>query len=140
MNTLERWTPIRELDRMERRVRRMFEEAGVFPGVGPAADVYEADNEFVFELEVPGFEEKDLAVEVTDHTLVVKGERKAESEKQEKTLLLRERLEREFERRFELPATADNEHVSAEFAQGVLTLHVPKAAEAKPHKVAIGHK
>ena len=140
MNTLERWTPIRELDRMERRARRLFEEAGFFPTVGPAADVYETGDEFVVELEVPGFEEKELEVQVADHTLVVTGERKGETEKHEKTMLLRERLEREFERRFTLPATADDEHVTADFAKGVLTLHVPKADESKPHRVAIGKK
>ena len=140
MNTLERLTPIREFDRMERRVRRLFEDAGFFPLLGPATDVYETGDEFVVELEVPGFEEKELDVEVFDHTLLVKGGRKVESEKHERTMLLKERLEREFERRFELPATADSTHVSAEFAKGVLTLHVPKAPEARPHKVAIGKK
>ena len=140
MNTLERWTPIREFDRVERRVRRLFEDAGFFPILGPATDVYETGDEYVVELEVPGFEEKELDVEVFDHTVLVKGERKAETEKHERTVLLKERLEREFERRFELPATADGTHVTAEFAKGVLTLHVPKVAEAKPHKVAIGKK
>jgi HSP20 family protein len=140
MDTLERWTPIRELDRMERRVRRLFEDAGFFANIGPAADVYETGEEFVVELEVPGFEEKELDVEVADHMLVVKGERTAETETNEKTILLRERLELDFERRFALPPTADNDHVSADFAKGVLTLHVPKVAEAKPHKVTIARK
>ncbi len=140
MNTLERWTPIRELDRMERRVRRLFEDAGFFPLVGPAMDVYETGDEYVVELEVPGFDDKELDIEVFDHTLIVKGERKAETEKHEKTMLMKERLEPEFERRFELPSTADSAHLSAEFAKGVLSLHVPKAAVARPHKVAIGRK
>jgi HSP20 family protein len=139
MNTLERLTPIREIDRMERRVRRLFEDAGFFPLLGPATDVYETGDEYVVEVEVPGFEEKELEVEVFDHTLLVKG-RKVESEKHERTMLLKERLEREFERRFELPSTADSTHVSADFAKGLLTLHVPKAAEAKPQKVAIGKR
>jgi HSP20 family protein len=140
VSTIERWTPVRELDRMERRVRRLFEDAGFFPLLGPAMDVYETGDEYVVELEVPGFEEKELGVEVFDHTLLVRGERKAETEKHEKTMLLKERLEREFERRFELPKTADSTQVSADFSKGVLTLHVPKAAEAKPHKVVIGKK
>lgn len=140
MTTLERWTPIRELDRFERRMRRLAEDAGFFPTAGPASDVYETDEEYVVELDVPGFDDKELAVEVDDHTLVVKGERTEEAKKEDKAVLLRERLEREFERRFALPYVADSEHVSAEFAKGVLTLHVPKTPSAQSRKVAITRK
>ena len=135
---ITQWAPFTELDSMERRMRRLFEGIGFAPVLAPAADVYETDDEFVVELDVPGYEEKELSLEVSDHTIAIKGSRTATKDEKRKEFALHERLEREFERRFELPATADNEHVSAEFAQGVLTLHVPKAAEAKPHKVAIG--
>jgi len=53
-----KWAPSPELDSMERRVRRLFEEIGFAPALAPAADVYETDDEFVVELEVPGYEEK----------------------------------------------------------------------------------
>jgi HSP20 family protein len=88
-------------------------------------------------LEVPGFDEKELEVEVRDHTLSVTGERKEESEKKEKTLRLGERLEKRFERRFELPTEIDSEHVKADYTKGVLTVHVPKTAHEEPHKVEI---
>lgn len=140
MNTLERWSPIRELDRMERRMRRLFEDAGFFPLLGPAMDIYETGDEYVVELEVPGFDEQELDVELFDHTVLVRGTRNAETEKREKTMLLTERLDREFERRFELPGTVDSANVSADFSKGVLTLHVPKAAETRPHKIVIGKK
>ena len=68
-----KWTPWTDLDAMERRMRRFFDEAGVVPAPTPAADVYETDGEFVVELEVPGYEQKDLDIELTNHTLVVKG-------------------------------------------------------------------
>ncbi|HVA32483.1 MAG TPA: Hsp20/alpha crystallin family protein [Gaiellaceae bacterium] len=103
------------------------------PAVTPAADVYETDGEFVVELEVPGYEEKDLAVELSAHTLTVKGEREAVTEK----LRLHERLESTFERRFELPAETDGERMSASYSNGVLTLRVPKTAEFKPRKIEI---
>ena len=136
MTTLERRAPMRELDRMERRVRRLFEETGLF-AAGPATDIYETSDEFVVQLDVPGFEEQELSVEVADHTLVVKGERTVETDTQDRTVLLRERLEHEFVRRLELPFVADGEHVTAGFAKGVLTLHVPKTTDAKLHRVAI---
>jgi HSP20 family protein len=137
MPLLEKWTPLRELDLMDRRMRRFFEDLGFVPALTPAADVYETDGEVVVELEVPGFDEKQLEIEIRDHTLSVIGEREEETERKEKTLRLRERLEKRFERRFELPTDVDGEHVKAEYAKGVLTVHVPKTAHQKPQKVEI---
>jgi HSP20 family protein len=140
MTTLVRWTPFRELDLMERRMRRLFEDVGFGPATVPAADVYETPQEFVVELEVPGYEEKDLGLEVTDHTLVVRGEVKEATEEKEKAFLLHERLERFFERRFALPEQADTEKLTATFRKGVLEVHAPKIVEAKPRKIAIAPK
>jgi HSP20 family protein len=134
-----RWSPFQELETIERRMRRMFDEFGVMPA-WPAADVFEADGEYTYELEVPGFEEKELVVEVIDHTLSVKGERAEEKEEKDKSFFLRERLAKTFERRFELPAEALPEKIAAEFKQGVLIVHAPKAEAAKPRKVEIGVK
>ena len=137
MTTLVRWTPFRELDLMERRMRRMLEDVGFGPITMPAADVYETPDEFVFELEVPGFDEKELGLEVTDHMLTVRGEAKAVKEDKAKTFILHERLEHAFERRFHLPEDADTDKLVAKFESGVLEIHAPKAPEAKPRKVKI---
>ena len=140
MTTLVRWTPFRDFDLMERRMRRFFDDVGFAPAPLPAADVYETPQEFVVELEVPGFAERDLTLEVTDHTLVVKGEVKEEKDEKEKTFLLHERLERTFERRFSLPEQADTEKVKATFKEGVLELHAPRIAAATPRKITIAKK
>lgn len=132
-----KWAPFRELDVMERRMRRMLEDVGVAPAPLPAADVYETSDEFVVELEVPGYEETELGIEVSDHTLTVTGERKETTEEKQKAFRLRERLEHEFERRFQLPLEADTKHVTAVFKKGVLELHAPKLQTAKPRKVEI---
>jgi HSP20 family protein len=134
---LVRWSPFQELDTMERRMRRLFEQGGFVPTLTPNADVYETDDEFVVELEVPGFEEKDLEIEVGDHTLVVKGHRAEEKEETEKTFQLRERLETTFERRFTFPAEADMGKVKAEYGSGLLEIHATKIKDAAPKKVAI---
>lgn len=131
MSTTHKWSPFQDLDSMERRMRRMFEEIGFAPALLPAADIFETADEFVVELEVPGYEEKELGIEVSDHLLTVKGERKEATEQKEKAFRLRERLERQFERRFELPAEADTKHVQAKFARGVLEVHAPKLAVSK---------
>ena len=93
-------------------------------------------------MEVPGYDEKELSVTISDHTLAVTGDRKEESSKPQKTksLRIRERLESHFERRFQLPLEADSAHVRAEYAKGVLTLHVPKLAGRQPRTVEIAKK
>jgi HSP20 family protein len=133
-----RWTPFRELDTMERRMRRLFDETGFTSALLPAADAYETEDEYVVELEAPGFEEKELTLEIFDHTLAIKGGRAEETEKEDKTFHLRERLESRFERRFVLPAEADTNALKADFEQGVLVVHAPKSAAVKPRQVPIG--
>jgi HSP20 family protein len=140
MPLLEKWTPFSEVDIIDRRMRRMFAGLGIVPTLTPAADIYEADDELVVELEVPGFDEKELEIEVSDHTLTVKGERREEKDVKEKALRLRERLEASFERTFVLPTEADSDHLTATYGKGVLTLHVPKAKHAEPRKIAIASK
>ena len=132
-------TPFGDIGAFERRMRRAFEDFGFARALGPAADAYENEKEYVVELEVPGFDEKELDVSVSDHTLAVIGKRKAEKETKDKSLLLRERLEAEFERRFVLPGPADSKHVTADYAKGILTVHVPKI-HAATTKIPIASK
>jgi HSP20 family protein len=140
MATLIRQSLLPEVDSIERRFRRMFDSGPLtafVPGIVPAADVYETPTEYVVELEVPGYGEEDLNLEVSDHTLKVTGERAETKEEDEKTYRLQERLERTFTRTFRLPSETDGTRVTADFAKGVLKVHAPKLAETKPHKVAI---
>ena len=138
MTTMVRWTPFRELDLMERNMRRVLEGIGFGPALLPAADIYETKDEFVVELEVPGYEEHELQIEVADHVLTVKGERAEFKDEQDRTFRLHERLEKEFVRRFELPPEADTAKVKALFKAGVLELHAPKAKELVPKRIPIG--
>jgi HSP20 family protein len=137
MTTLVKWAPFADLDVIERRMRRMLEDFGMAPAPLPAADLYETEKELIVELDVPGFDEKELALEVSDHTLVIKGERTREKEEKEKTFYLHERLEKQFERKFTLPIDADVEHVEATFKTGVLEVHVPKIEQATARKIDI---
>ncbi len=134
---LARWTPLQELDSMERRMRRMLEDVGFAPTLPPAADIYETDDELVVEIEVPGFEEKELSIAVSDHTLVVKGEQAETKEEKKRSYRLHERLERSFERRFVLPEEADTEKLTAQFKKGILEVHARKIPTVKPKTVPI---
>lgn len=137
MPVLEKWAPLPDLDIVERRMRRLFEDVGVAPSLTPAADVYETGSEIVVELEVPGYDESELAVTISNHTLRVTGTRAEESGAEERALRVRERLQSHFERRFQLPTETDSAQVRAEYGKGVLTLHVPKVAGLKPRTVTI---
>jgi len=129
--------PFFEFDAMERRLRRMLDGIGFAPALVPAADVYDTGKEWVFELEVPGYEEKELNLEVSDHSLTIRGSREQVTDEEERSFRLHERLEREFERTFVLPPEIDTDHVTATFAKGVLEVHAPKVAHVEPRTIPI---
>lgn len=137
MTTMVRWSPFHDVETLDRRLRRMLDGVTWAPLVLPATNVYETDGEYVVELEVPGFDEKELGIEVSDHVMTVTGERHEEADKDGKAFRLRERLEDRFERRFELPRETDTEHLRATYGDGLLTVHAPKVAPPEAKKVAI---
>jgi HSP20 family protein len=130
-------TPFRELDTIERRMRGMLEDIGLVSALLPATDVYETADEFVVELEVPGYDETDLSIEISDHTLKVSGERTETKEEAQKMFRLRGRLERTFERRFELPLETDTQQIKAFFEKGVLHVRAPKRKPGTAQTVQI---
>jgi HSP20 family protein len=136
MTTLIKWAPFQDFDVIDRRMRRMLEGFGVAPAPLPAADLYETEKELIVELDVPGYDEKELSLEISDHTLTVTGERVEEKE-EEKAFYLHERLEKYFERSFTLPVDADLDRMTATFDTGVLKVHVPKIEAARPRKIEI---
>ena len=98
--------------------RRIFDAWGLVPMLAPAANVYETADELVVELEVPGFDEKDLDVEVIDHVLTIKGTRKETREQEDRTFRLHKQLDREFLRRFELPARGGHDEGEGRVHEG----------------------
>jgi HSP20 family protein len=137
MTTVVKWEPFRDFDVIDRTLRRMLEGFGGVRAAFPAVDLYETEKELIVELDVPGYDEKELALEISDHTLTVKGERLEAKEEKEKTFYLRERLDEHFERSFTLPVEADVDKLEAKFDTGVLKVHVPKIEARKPRKVEI---
>ncbi len=103
----------------------------------PAVDITEDDASFKFTAELPGLTEKDVQVSLAGNTLVIKGEKLQEREEKDKGVHLSERAYGEFQRSFLLPEGADGERIDARFANGVLTLIVPKTAQAAPKKIEV---
>jgi HSP20 family protein len=141
MTTLVKQPSFPELETMERRFRRLFGGMPFMPAfmapVVPAADIYETPQEYAVELEIPGFEEKELSLKISDHTLVIKGAREETKEEKERSYRLHERLERSFERTFTLPSEVDGGHASATFEKSVLKVHVPRLMTSEPHTITI---
>ena len=102
----------------------------------PAVDVSEDDKAYKITAELPGLEEKNIDVSLSGDRLVIKGEKKQEKEEKEKNYYLSERSYGSFQRTFRLPEGIDQDKVGASFAQGVLTVTLPKSAAPaqKPEK------
>src|SRR5579862_4805481 len=145
MTVVTRWDPFRDLNALQHRMNRLFEEqygggreesltAGAFV---PPVDIYEDEHSIQLKLEVPGVDEKDLDIRVENNTLTVSGERKFEKEEKEENFHRVERRYGSFTRSFTLPNTVDAEKVSADYTNGVLTLQLAKKAEAKPKQIKV---
>ncbi len=96
----------------------------------PAVDIKEQDQAYLITAELPGMEDKDVSVEVHDDLLTLHGEKRAEREEKDKGYHLTERSYGSFTRSFRLPPDADAGKADASFTKGVLTVTVPKTAEA----------
>lgn len=132
------WEPFASL---RRDMERMFEDFSRDVGWGPPAttgmatppriDVSETDTELKIEAEMPGVDEKDVEVVLSDGRLTIKGEKKQEKEEKKKDYHLIERSYGSFARSIGLPFEADPGQVKATFGKGVLTVTVPKPPEVK---------
>jgi len=103
----------------------------------PAADIAEKDNEYEITCELPGMDEKDIDIKFTNGMLMIKGEKKAEKEEKKKDYYLSERRYGSFERSFRVPEGIDCDNIAANFKKGVLTVTLPKTAEAKKQEKKI---
>jgi HSP20 family protein len=118
------------------RTRRMAEDTGM--GMwNPAVDLYEKDDKFVINAELPGVEKKDITIDLKDRILTLSGERSYDNEVKEENYYRRERAYGKFHRAFTLPADVDSDKIKAESKNGVLQVEVPKPESKKPKQVTI---
>lgn len=102
----------------------------------PSSNIYDAGNEFVVRADVPGLSEKDVNVSVNQDVLTISGARETGAP-EGYTAHRRERLAVRFSRSFSFPAPVDMEKVKASVKNGVLTVHLAKAAEAQPRQISV---
>jgi HSP20 family protein len=151
--SLAPWQPFAELGRLERDMERMFEDLwgrrmrpmwpeGWWPTSGmevsvPAVDVYEEKDDIVAKAELPGMEKDNLEVNISDHFLTIKGEKKKEEEVKEENYYRSERAYGSFLRTVELPKDIHADKVKASFKNGVLEIRMPKTDEAKKKEIKV---
>ena len=107
----------------------------------PAVDIWEDEKAYMIAAELPGYSEKEVNVHVDKHVLNISSlcevEKEEKDEKVSPNYLVRERSCSSFERSFTLPEGVDEENISGEFKNGVLTLTVPKLPEKQPKKIEV---
>lgn len=139
LGTLGAWRPLlRQLDDfMNEAVSgpRGMEDTRT---LSPAVDLEETDDHYILSFDMPGLKKDDINIEVQGNTLSVSGERKFKREGGEGRTRFVESRYGTFQRQMSLPKGIQANEVEAEYTNGVLTVAVPKAAEAKSQKIKIG--
>ena len=136
MRALTPWTGMTSFRKeMDRLLDRFLEPAWTeLPAVGewqPKVDISETKDALIVKAELPGVDQKDIAVSLQDNVLSVKGEKEEETEEKDKRYHRVERSYGVFSRVMRLPAAVDGSKATAEFKEGVVTITLPKAPEAK---------
>ena len=142
--TLERWTPFPDVVSLREAMDRLLQESFIRPSGGLLAgggvvplDIAETENEFVVTASLPGISPDDVDISVQGNTLTLRGETKAEAERPGTRWHVRERRFGSFQRSVTLPTAVDANASTAQYENGVLTLTLPKAAVARPKRIAI---
>lgn len=106
----------------------------------PVIDMYQTDDDVVVKATLPGIKASDVQISVTVDMLTLKGELKEKEEVKEKAYHIREHRYGSFERTFSLPTDVVADKAKAEFEDGILTITLPKAEEAKPKTITVKAK
>ena len=103
----------------------------------PSANLAESKCEFEVTIELPGIDRSDIHVELRNGELWITGEKKEEKEGNGKTFHRVERCSGKFQRVIPLPGAIDEEKIEATYKDGVLTVCLPKSAEAQPKPIQV---
>jgi HSP20 family protein len=147
MSALTRWDPFKEMDDLQKRLNSIFglnpqrpingkEEMTVAQWL-PLVDITEDDKQYLIKAELPEVRKDDVKVVVESGVLTISGERNFEKEEKDKKYHRIERSYGSFTRSFSVPDDADDSKVSAEFKDGVLTVHLAKSEKARPKSIEV---
>jgi HSP20 family protein len=143
---LDRWDPFREMMTLREAMDRFLQQGALTqPGqllssMRPDAiplDVVERDDAFLVKAAIPGVKPEDVEVVVQGERLTVRAQSRAEEERHGDNWLMREHRTGSLQRTVTLPASVSSDKAEARIENGVLTLRLPKAQEARPHRIAV---
>ncbi len=140
MGAVSVWRPFKELERLARTWEARFPRITLEPMEGeftPPIETYTENGLFVVRADVPGLAPEDLDLRVFQNVLIITGERKREKEVKEENYLRREVCYGTFERRVDLPDTANTEKVKAQFKNGVVEIALPLAKKLGAKKIPL---
>ncbi len=134
-----RWDPLREL---QREMGRLFEGLDPFQPLRhvrqyPPLNVYDAGEGYILSAQLPGLAADDVELSITGETLTMRGERKRPEGVKDDSYRRQERPMGRWSRTITLPDRVDSAGVSASFTNGILTVHLPKAENAKPRHITV---
>jgi HSP20 family protein len=144
--SIVKWNPLRELEDVQTRLNRFFtdlpmpraeRESPFFADWAPAVDIEETGPEYLIKAELPEMKKEDVKVNVLEGVLTIEGERTQEKEEKGKKFHKVERSYGKFVRQFALPTEVDATKVVADYKDGMLNVHLPKTAAAKPKAVEV---
>ncbi len=140
------WPSFGRLTNLRDEIDRLFEaplsemtrtSQQLFTGWGPALDMYEDGDNLYVRVELPGMKKEDIELSLHDNTLSISGERKGEDKFKEAEVYRSERFVGRFQRTVGLPTLVNSDKVKAHYQDGILTVTLPKAEEAKPKHIDV---
>jgi len=144
MNNVTRWNPTTAYLTSREPFFRLFDSVFNSDAQGeetrawvPPVDIQENGDAYLFHAELPGMSKEDIHITLENSVLRLSGERKFEKDAKKENYHRVERTYGTFTRTFTLPTQVDPEKVQAAFENGILTITVPKAEQAKPRRIAI---
>ena len=140
--TMQRFDPFAEMRRMDAAFNRLWNTGARATEVDSGRwdipmDVLQEGDDLIVRASLPGVEPDDIQVTLEDGLLTIEGETSSESEEQWGDFLLRERRAGRFHRALRLPSSVDAENAEPSYANGVLTITVPKQEAKKARRLAI---
>ena len=153
MADLVRWEPFRDMMTLRDAMGQLFEESmvrrspfGAWPFgrredvATPAVDMYETEGEVMVKASLPGLKPEEVDITITGNALEIRGETKEETEEKRGDYYYKERSYGTFQRSLTLPVDIKADEAEATFENGVLTLKLPKAEQAKAKQIKIQAK
>jgi len=151
MDVFRNWRSLDDLRAVQEEVNRLFEQRSSQAPQGPAGrrehvstrvwtpavDVIEDEHEIVLRADLPGMKQDDIKIELTAEALTLSGSRPAPDEADREKHVRIERVYGPFQRSFTIGVPLQQDKVTAQYHDGVLEIHLPKAEEIKPKRVEV---